>query len=556
MNEQIIAINNFLSNIKSNNINMYKQLAGYNINPITKGEDIRSIRDYCADYVSDKLINEKYKQMQGESSEVISTIIEYQDQKEDSFIHINTTFRNDDISPLRDEIKLYIPTDADSMANDIKKVYDFLINNKISFASKISPRIRAELFVLRLSNVEDAKKVTDFYSEYKNLKGKNVSVNPFLPNINGIGVAKDTYTTSYNSFLADLLTEYREKHKDSNLDHNKLFDEFTSFVQSKSHSFIVSKDKFLLKTITKGLEDIKNNNNPLENMQVNYNVEYDHQLFNQYKREHYGASYVYVAKDGQKIDQYNDPTLYIKLQKNNCLQKIYFDSYGKSPEANYQLNPKIAKNISYQIDILNDHSLDENSNVKINFKDQRVGELLPYLYAQMAIDYKDCNTYRALEIMNVVKKQIIEKQANSLVSTYKNSKGLEMKSSYPIIKTGNGTIGIEALENGFFNLYLSRKDKIQKISNILITIDNDLINGVDTSAQEYRQGLANLLLDEERNARMIKERNGDFGIIEFDNKRKQINKFMRDKQDLLKLSRERQLGIVGEVVTEEESFTR
>ena len=563
MNQQIIEINNFLYQLKDPNFkgDIYEKLKNFGIDPQLYSRDIRTQRDFSSGYIYEKLESLKEKQLGKGLKDVVAIDYEYQDNNINSFIHIGAMFKDDAKAPMRDVIKMYIPIDLNNVCNNINMIHDFLLNSKISFESKIAPTVRADIFCLRLNNVKDVQAVLKFCEETKLIDKEKMSSNPFVPRVNGIGFAKDTYHISYNSEIANSLLEYRNKYQQSNVPKEELVNEFVKFLNDKVKETKNSKAKFMYKQIALSMNVILSGDNILNHMQPNNEVTYDNNLFSGYKRFHDEKGYIYKDKEGKIIDRYSNPDLYIKLQANNCMQKIYAEHYGELPKENFMLNEAIVKQISTYLDVLNDYSMDYAKTIQSNHQDIRVAELLPYLYAAIAITKKDCNTYRALEIMEAVKKNVIrkvpDKEINDGVVTYQNNKKIEIKSTYPLIKTSEGTIGIEMLDNGLANLYLCRKDKVQKISNIVIELKKELIeNDSDLNAQEYRAQLAKVLLDDNRNQRMIKERNGDFGFLLYDEYRKKINKLVRSNEELGELKARRMSGEVPGVLVEEQVYTR
>ncbi len=108
------------------------------------------------------------------------------------------------------EIKLYIPLDKDHIDIGAKMIFDFIVNANIEHQSKIAEIIRNDNLVIRVNSLEDAYKIIEFVSNNNYVKQGMLKVNPFIPNINGIGIAMDN-SYSYNSTLCSIIRDFINK---------------------------------------------------------------------------------------------------------------------------------------------------------------------------------------------------------------------------------------------------------------------------------------------------------------------------------------------------------
>lgn len=120
------------------------------------------------------------------------------------------------------EIKLYIPLDLDQFYQGPIDLFEFLQKENIEHQSKISEIYRNDNMVVRLNTMEDAKKVIDFVNKTPSL-ARIQKPNPFVPTVNGVGMAMDN-TYSYNAEVCKILEQaYRVYGQDLNLENLKTF---------------------------------------------------------------------------------------------------------------------------------------------------------------------------------------------------------------------------------------------------------------------------------------------------------------------------------------------
>lgn len=158
------------------------------------------------------------------------------------------------------EIKLYAPFAQDKIAEAGRQIFTFLANNNITHQSKIATFERNDDLVIRVNTLEDAQKVCDFIHSNPFLNENLLTINPFLPNDNGIGLTMDN-NYSFNGELCDAIANFvkilksKNRVKDLNVDSFNVFlknylpeikdldlkDIYTLLCQTTSKDFNLSK---------------------------------------------------------------------------------------------------------------------------------------------------------------------------------------------------------------------------------------------------------------------------------------------------------------------------
>lgn len=121
-------------------------------------------------------------------------------------------FENGDfshISQTRDFncVKMYIPLDYAHLYEGANRIFDFLARENICHRSKISSKFRFDNIVVRLPNLEDAKKLQNFIDNDAYIQKGLMKGNVFSFQNNGISYAMDGML-SYNCYLSSLISEY------------------------------------------------------------------------------------------------------------------------------------------------------------------------------------------------------------------------------------------------------------------------------------------------------------------------------------------------------------
>lgn len=141
-------------------------------------------------------------------------------------------FVNGNINP--SSIKMYISLDSLHIKQGVKMIFSFLAENNIKHESKIGSEIRTDNIVIRLSKVEDVKKLSDYISNNNYIKEGMQKINPFCFESNGIGYAYDGLL-SYNSCIAKIISDYiNEMYKLNKTDDEINVNTFYQYIESYS----------------------------------------------------------------------------------------------------------------------------------------------------------------------------------------------------------------------------------------------------------------------------------------------------------------------------------
>lgn len=396
--EQLEVVINYATYYGLDQRSIYNLLASYGVDENTKGMDRSDLKTRCANY-AENLINRYVR-----SGKKISPRVQDQGHY---FRHINVTFDETKTRGSRDIIKLYIPIKSEALERGTNLIYDFLFQNGINFQSKISGTERAEMFVLRVDTKEDAEKVINFCSSRQEIYGNYSVTNPCMPHVNGIGIGKDSYNLSYNQYMSTCIAEYAANpNNKNNQNHTTAFMEFLKTKYAYSNK---SQEKYMAATSLQNMLAITSDSNILDSFSDSYYYEFDPNFFYAYKRFRDQSGYFYKDQNGNIINMQTNPSLYISLQAQNCLHKMYTEVYSTEtmkavPRQKFRLPDTETNKIS---DVL-DRMLDSDRRgmreivVNNNYKLDEVRMLYPYLYADFARIHKFTNVEECVEIVRLV----------------------------------------------------------------------------------------------------------------------------------------------------------
>ena len=133
-----------------------------------------------------------------------------------------------------DYIKIYLSLDKQNIEEGVNRLFDFLAKENIVHQSKVASKLRTDCIIIRIgaNDVEALKKINTFIENDSCIqRGKN-ETNPFIPNIDSIGVMHDD-GESYNKCLSEIIEEYL-----NSIDLNKPI-EINDFVKFASQKFIL-----------------------------------------------------------------------------------------------------------------------------------------------------------------------------------------------------------------------------------------------------------------------------------------------------------------------------
>jgi hypothetical protein len=549
MNKQTQAINNFIEELTKDPQKIYNKLIRHSAG----SGSVSNFRQEIEEYVKSKIRNQFINDGKGGHD------CQYQNNNVNSFVHMNVAFDYSLVAGPRSNVKLYIPVqynqDQHQMAMPVQKLYDFLFENKINFESKLSPRLRSDLFCLRLNNSNDALRVIEFCKKIPELHQEEIS-NPFLVYEQGIGMARDTHHHSYNGHIEKYLINFIKGDNLQGLDKEQYASAFLEYI--KKSVVLKSNDKFIKKVIIDNLGAIINGKSLQEVLPKEIEINFDSELYNKYRRTHNGKHYVYIDSNNVEITPNSNAELYLKLQANNFMSKLFYSSYGKYPKEGFKLNPKIVREISNNLDYINDGN--ENyglhaTTIVLNTEDPKLLELLPYFYADVAHQHKECNLYRSMEILRLLQETTYSKQTNDNGFIYVNNKNQPIITTYPLIKTEKGTIGIQMIDNKLANIYQIKNGKIKVIENAVIELDEKIMKDEnDPHYQEYRTFIAQELLDYNRTVRMINDRSGHLGVFKYNHGKNKVDKFVPESSVLSKLKALRASKLLEQVAIRDETI--
>ena len=142
--------------------------------------------------------------------------------------------QNKDVTNSINQIKIYVPLDSEHINEGVKRIFTFLAENNISHSSKVRDRtISCDNIVIRLDNVRDAKKLSEFIKCDEYIQSGLLECSPFTFNDNGISYLLCNKTipncekcsfdsTSLKCDLCDLL-DYHPDRKNNNKKRKKNF---------------------------------------------------------------------------------------------------------------------------------------------------------------------------------------------------------------------------------------------------------------------------------------------------------------------------------------------
>lgn len=110
----------------------------------------------------------------------------------------------------KDYVKVYIPLDYNHIYEGVKIIFTFLAESNIKHVSKVCSNIRFDDVVVRLNNLEDARKLQAFIDNNRYIQEGFIKPNPFAFSKNGVSYAFDS-SLSYNFYIASLIDDYIKK---------------------------------------------------------------------------------------------------------------------------------------------------------------------------------------------------------------------------------------------------------------------------------------------------------------------------------------------------------
>ncbi len=128
-----------------------------------------------------------------------------------------------------DEIKIYIPQDADHIEKSVEMIFNYLDDKDIPHISKVAKLIRFDDVVVRLKNENDARDLLKFIENNSYIQEGLIKSNPFAFSSNNIAMVCDG-RLSYNSVLADTFCAYMRDCKEKNTLDRVSLENYVSFL--------------------------------------------------------------------------------------------------------------------------------------------------------------------------------------------------------------------------------------------------------------------------------------------------------------------------------------
>ena len=147
-------------------------------------------------------------------------------------------FHNDGYSK-SDYVKIYLSFGADDIEECVNIIFDYIDKNNFKTLSKVADITRSDSVVLRICEIEDAKKIINFINNNQYLKSKAKEVNPFTIQNGIVGMANDR-KLSYNETVAYLIQDYYKSIEDLN---RVSIDDFKNYMLNTYNSIFKDKTK-------------------------------------------------------------------------------------------------------------------------------------------------------------------------------------------------------------------------------------------------------------------------------------------------------------------------
>ena len=397
--------------------------------------------------------NDKYKNNQ----EFFSKWIDYFKNKKNINVFISPTwqyfcqFINGDVYKMNNYIKLYIPVDYNHLYRSGIEIFDFLEKNNISHLSKIGQEIRFDNIIVRLTNINDAKRLINFVNNNSYIQEGLIMPNPFSFNINNIAITSDG-NISYNRIICAYIRLYLSYMKDNNLIQEINAISFITFIknlyQSKINNITNNNELFTQFELhnNKELIDLKNITELIISSYKDYSLEDFNGFYNKIISKEQTN---YELEDELEINKLLLKALEImsnKEDKKTAIQRI--TRLLETDNYNYITNEK---NLRYQL--LN---IDFANKLKIILNKKKIN-LISYI-----------NT---IPITKDEEKNLIEKLLEESVQIMSNKYGenTAIENIYYFYKTSNPMFITRDndLRNRFMTINFKEKvDKLLKNSNM------------------------------------------------------------------------------------------
>ncbi len=193
-------------------------------------------------------------------------------------------FKNGEVDNFDNFIKLYIPTDYNHLFKSAIELFNYLEVNNISHLSKIGSEIRFDNIVIRLTNIEDAKKVINFINSNSYIKEGLIKNNPFANSIDNISMVSDGYL-SYNKVISTYIRLFLNHMKENKKENNINSDTFINFINNYYQDNINNKKELIKEFELNNNDEIKDLKNITKLILNTYNKNYTFDEYNEFFNE-------------------------------------------------------------------------------------------------------------------------------------------------------------------------------------------------------------------------------------------------------------------------------
>ena len=159
----------------------------------------------------------------------------------DSPLTCDLTDSDEEISKSFNPIKIYLPLKYESIDENVKQLLAFFSKKKIPFEMKIADKIRTDGIIIRLANIDDVNKLTNFIKYNDKIKDNLLKPNPFCYQEDNISMTNDG-SISYIQVVASYISKYINSNKD-NIDEIKLH-KFYNYIIDYYKDIFVNYTKF------------------------------------------------------------------------------------------------------------------------------------------------------------------------------------------------------------------------------------------------------------------------------------------------------------------------
>ena len=261
----------------------------------------------------------------------------YNDARQTRFLQIRNA-RLD--SKSSDFYKMYISFDKEHIIPATKLIFDFVRNNGMRSASKLSERLRSDSIVLRIENEDDVVKLLNFINNNDYLVRNARVANPFIFRMGKVGLAYDA-NLSYNETVSEVLYNYFYIKRLTNSLDSVSYEDFASYAKSygtamyssgEAIEYISNLQSFKNCEQGRGMSkaDVHDNYKKIldligKSVQKDFTINDFFELINKYKNKRFEDNIRSIGTPTERLDQ-NDINEAITLRTDNVEQKL-LDEY-------------------------------------------------------------------------------------------------------------------------------------------------------------------------------------------------------------------------------------